>query len=196
MRALILTSLFILSISLPSNAQDIPSAKDQIAASIQALPAAMRENVTIMGYDQNGKLITLQKGSGNMVCLADNPMQPGFSAACYHKDLEPFMARGRALRANGKSSEEVFETREKEAKNGSLNMPDGPTTLHILYGKNAFYNQETGKVEKAIYRYVIYIPWATSASTGLPERPTVAGGPWIMDPGTHKAHIMVSPVQH
>jgi hypothetical protein len=196
MRAFILTSLFIFSISLSSNAQDIPSEKEQIAAAVQALPTAMRNNVTVLGYDQNGKLTTLQKGSGNMVCLADNPMQPGFSAACYHKDLEPFMARGRALREAGKSSEEVFNIRESEAKKGVLEMPEMPTTLHILYGKNAFYNVQTGKVEKAIYRYVVYIPWATSESTGLPERPTVVGGPWIMEPGTHKAHIMISPVQN
>ena len=31
--------------------------------------------------------------------FADNPKVEGISVACYHKDLDPFMARGRALRA-------------------------------------------------------------------------------------------------
>jgi hypothetical protein len=39
--------------------------------------------------------------------------------------------------------------------------------------------------------YVVYIPGATGASTGLAERPK-GTDPWIMFPGTPKAHIMFS----
>jgi hypothetical protein len=41
-------------------------------------------------------------------------------------------------------------------------------------------------------RYVIYMPWATS--TGLPEILMASNHPWIMEPGTHRAHIMISPL--
>jgi len=41
---------------------------------------------------------------------------------------------------------------------------------------------------------VVYIPWATAASTGLPIKPEAPGMPWIMDPGTHRAHIMINPI--
>ena len=34
---------------------------------------------------------------------------------------------------------------------------------------------------------------ATAETTGLPTKPHVKGMPWIMDPGTHRAHIMVGP---
>jgi len=44
-------------------------------------------------------------------------------------------------------------------------------------------------------RYVIYIPFATAESTGLPLAPSAPGMPWIMDPGTHRAHIMINPPQ-
>jgi hypothetical protein len=44
-------------------------------------------------------------------------------------------------------------------------------------------------------RYVIYIPYATSASTGLPLKQDAPGMPWIMDPGTPRAHIMINPPQ-
>jgi hypothetical protein len=43
-------------------------------------------------------------------------------------------------------------------------------------------------------RYVIYMPWATSESTGLPEILMASNHPWIMEPGTHRAHIMISPL--
>jgi hypothetical protein len=39
---------------------------------------------------------------------------------------------------------------------------------------------------------VIYISGATTASTGLSSRP-IEGAPWIMFPGTPKAHIMLVP---
>jgi hypothetical protein len=71
-------------------------------------------------------------------------------------------------------------------------MPENPTALHILSGAEGKYNPETGKVENASYRYVVYIPYATQATTGLPLRPVTNGGPWLMDPGSHRAHIMIS----
>ncbi|RMG56631.1 MAG: hypothetical protein D6722_26225 [Bacteroidetes bacterium] len=176
-------------------AQDIPSAEDQIAAAVMAAPEDMREGATVLGFDADGTLVTLREGDNNLICLADDPAKAGFSCACYHADLEPFMARGRALRVEGKNFQEVFEMREAEAKAGTLPMPEHPSTLHILSGPEGRYDAETGTVVDAYYRYVIYIPWATAASTGLPTAPIVPGGPWIMDPGTHRAHIMVTPVR-
>jgi hypothetical protein len=183
--------IFILACS--SQAQEIPNKEEQINAAVMAAPEDKRAEATVMGFDAEGKIVMLREGSNNMVCLGDDPASPGFNAACYHKDLEPFMARGRQLKAEGKTRQEIFEIREKEAKSGELQMPENPATLHVLFGKEASYNAESGKVENGRLRYVVYIPFATSESTGLPERPIVPGGPWIMDPGTHKAHIMVTP---
>jgi hypothetical protein len=43
------------------------------------------------------------------------------------------------------------------------------------------------------FRYVLYVPYATFESTGLPAKPSVPGMPWLMDPGTYGAHIMITP---
>lgn len=182
--------LFLLSIGCYAQ---IPSAQEQINAAVQAAPEELQHNATVLGYNSEGKLVTLRTGSNELICLADDPDKEGFSVACYHKDLEPFMARGRDLYALGKSHGEVFEIREKEARAGTLKMPDHPATLHVLSGPDGKYDPATGKVTGATLRYVVYIPFATAESTGLPIRPMVPGGPWIMDPGTHRAHIMISP---
>lgn len=175
-------------------AQDnIPNKEEQINAAVQAAPEEERAGATVLGYTSAGELVTLREGTNMLICLADDPDRQGFSAACYHKDLEPFMARGRELRAEGKSAGEVFEIREEEAKSGKLEMPEQPTTLHLLEGAKGQYDPATGQVTDAYYRYVVYIPWATAESTGLPTKPIVPGAPWIMDPGTHRAHIMVTP---
>jgi len=175
-------------------AQDnIPNKEGQINAAVQAAPEEERNGATVLGYTSSGELVTLREGTNVLICLADDPDRQGFSAACYHKDLEPFMSRGRELRAEGKSSGEIFDIREAEAKSGELKMPDQPTTLHLLEGAKGEYDPATGQVTDAYYRYVVYIPWATAKSTGLPTKPIVPGAPWIMDPGSHRAHIMVTP---
>ena len=193
MRLLTILSIILIAFNLSSCAQEVPDKEGQIAAALLTAPEDQREGVTVLGFDAKGNVVTLQEGEGNMICLADNPNQEGYNAACYHKDLEPFMARGRELRAEGKSGGEIFNIREQEAKSGKLKMPENGATLHIRYGKEGKYNAETNEVEGTNLRYVVYMPFATSESTGLPTKPTVPGGPWIMDPGTHKAHIMVSP---
>ena len=171
----------------------IPNKDEQIAQSVQAAPEDQREAATVMGYNSNNELVVIRKGTNSLTCVSDDPQKEGFNCVCYHNDLEPFMQRGRELRTEGKGHQEIFDQREKEVQEGVLKMPENPATLHVLSGPDGRYNPETGKVENANYRYVVYISYATPESTGLPLRPMVPGGPWIMDPGTHRAHIMISP---
>jgi len=173
----------------------IDSDEALIAASLMAAPEESRDGCKVIGYNMVGDFVTLREGDNEFIVLADNPKQSGFNAACYHKSLEPFMARGRELRAEGKTGPEIFDIREEEAKSGKLDMGKPGATLHIYYGESDQYNPETHEVEGAHYRYVVYLPFATAESTGLPEKPLGSNHPWIMDPGTHKAHIMISPLR-
>ncbi|MEM9680964.1 MAG: hypothetical protein AAF901_11635 [Bacteroidota bacterium] len=164
-----------------------------IATALMAAPEESRAGCKVIGYNMAGEFVTLREGNNEFIVLADDPNSSGFSAACYHKDLEPFMARGRELRAMGKTRNEIFDIRETEAKLGKLDMGKPGSTLHIYYGQDELYDPQTSEVEGAIYRYVVYLPFATAESTGLPEQPISPNHPWIMNPGTHKAHIMISP---
>ena len=170
----------------------IPPPAQQIAVAVQAAPEDRREAAMVLGYDTGGTLVTLRPGTNDMVCLADNPKTEGINVACYHKDLEPFMARGRDLLASGITSKEREETRWKEIESGALTMPREPRTLHVLTGSAV--DPATGAVSDAYLRWVVYTPFATPETTGLPIRP-VAGGPWLMFPGTPTAHIMISPAR-
>ena len=185
--------LFTLLICVICNAQQTPSAEIQIKTAVLAAPAEKRENAMVYGYSDKGEFQVLRKGTNDMVCLADDPAQTGFSVSCYHKDLDPFMARGRDLKKEGKSQDDVFTIREAEVKSGKLIMPKQPSSLYVYTAKEEKYNRTSGEVTDAYLRYVIYIPYATAESTGLPLKPDVAGMPWLMDPGTHRAHIMISP---
>lgn len=174
----------------------IDSDEALIATALMAAPEESRMESTVIGYNMAGEFVTLKEGSNEYICLADNPNQDGFNAACYHKDLEPFMARGRELKAQGKTGKEIFDIREEEIKSGKLKMGKAGSTLHIYYGKKTTYSPETSIVSGAQYRYVVYMPFATSESTGLPKIPLAPNHPWIMNPGTHRAHIMITPLPY
>ena len=171
----------------------VPAAAVQIKTAVLAAPADKRDGAMVYGYNQKGEMVVLRKGTNEMVCLADDPAQKGFSVSCYHKVLDPFMARGRELRKAGKNTLEIFDTREKEAKSGKLKMPKQPATLFVYNASAENYNPITGQVKDGNLRYVVYIPYATSESTGLPLNAEAPGMPWIMHPGTHGAHIMITP---
>ena len=173
---------------LAAQGQVLPAAK-QIQAAIAAAPAEMRDGAGVWGYNESKKLVKLREAKNDMICLASNPDGKQFHVACYHKLLEPFMARGRELRAQGVKDDQVDTVRFKEITSGKLQMPKTPSALYTLTGPPNSFDATTGKVTGAKWLYVVYIPGATEQSTGITEKPA-PGVPWIMYPGTPKAHIM------
>jgi hypothetical protein len=171
------------------SAEDVAPPEQQIASALQAAPKERQAAATVLGFTAEGKVMTLRKGTNDLVCLADDPAEKGFSVACYHKDLEPFMARGRELAAQGVKGMARHEMRWKEVDEGKLALPREPRMLYVLTGKG--FDPAAGQVMEPYLRWVIYTPYATPESTGLSTK----GGtePWLMFPGKAGAHIMISP---
>ena len=168
------------------------SPQSQILQAVQAAPPQDREGATVLGFSADGALTTLREGSGELVCLADDPHREGWSVACYHASLDPFMARGRELRTQGVTdSGELAQRRWAEADAGTLSMPEEPATLYVMTGDA--WDESAGAAVNSFLRWVIYTPWATVEETGLPPAPTGPGAPWLMFPGTAGAHIMITP---
>jgi hypothetical protein len=162
----------------------------QMAAAVLPLPASSRDDAKIMGYKSGSpKLVMLREGK-TFTCFLPEPDGKDFHAACYHQSLEPFMARGRALRASGVKGDKVDTVRFAEVKSGKLVMPQHAASMYQLFGGT--FDPATSTVTGARPLFVVYITGATTATTGLPDKP-VENGMWIMYPGTPKAHIMLVP---
>lgn len=171
----------------------VSNKEEQIKVAVLAAPEEARDAAHVYGYDDDGNFVTLREGSNDFICIADNPNREGFEVVSYHVDLEPFMARGRALREEGKSGQERSNIRAEEADNGKLKMPKKAATLHVYYGRDVEYDSENNTLKGAKYRYAVYMPYATQQSTGLSLTPNGPGHPWLMFPGQHNAHIMITP---
>jgi hypothetical protein len=187
--------LFLLILSGDIFAQNTPSKETQIKMAVLAAPDDQRAAATVYGFDSKGEVILLRKGTNQTVCLSDESSRAGLSVSCYHESLQPFMARGWQLRKEGKTADEIFKIRETEAKSGKLKLGDQGSLLNALTAEEADVNWTTGEAKNTYTRSVVYIPWATAESTGLPLKPAGPGLPWIMDPGTHRAHIMINPAR-
>ena len=170
-----------------------PDPAEQIAAALLAAPEALRDGAGVLGYSATGAVVALQESTNGLVCLAPAPGAALWSVACYHKSLEPYMARGRALRAEGIIGEgERNAIRWREMAEGTLKKPEPMAVLYVLHGNG--FDAASGEVTNPFLRWVFYLPGATAASTGLPTVPSGPGAPWLMFPGTQGAHIMMTPI--
>ena len=188
-------SILLIFAGISAFGQTAPSKETQIKMALLAAPEDQRENATVYGYGLDGNVVLLRKGSNQTICLGDDPNREGLSVASYHISAQPFMIRGWELKKEGKTFQEIFDIREAESKAGKLQLPDQGSVLNALTADEADVNWVTGEAKNTYTRSVIYIPWATAESTGLPLSPAGPGLPWIMNPGTHRAHIMINPAR-
>ncbi|NNG15379.1 MAG: hypothetical protein HKM89_02780 [Gemmatimonadales bacterium] len=172
----------------PSNAraQGKPIA-GQIAEAVFALPEADRAGAKVWGWRGDAETMEIiREGTNDFVCLADKPGDQRFSISCYEDRLEPFMARGRELRAEGKGTGEVRRIRRSEIEAGMLALPDS-SRLTSLRGQ---INPATGRPDSVSVLRVVYLPNATAESAGVPAS-APRGEPFLMEAGTYRAHLMM-----
>jgi hypothetical protein len=186
------TMIIAVSVLLASTlaAAEMPSPEVQIAGAILAAPPDLREGAAVLGYSPQGDLVKLREGKNELICLANDSSNNRFSVACYHRDLEPYMARGRELQSQKVTGQKRNDVRWKEVAEGKLSMPREPRTLYVLTGTG--FDTSSGKVTDAYLRWVIYVPFATTETTGLSTKASDSA-PWLMYPGTAGAHIMINP---
>ncbi|MFK7845150.1 MAG: hypothetical protein AB8G77_07610 [Rhodothermales bacterium] len=177
----------------PLMAQSVPSNEIQIAGATSPAPADLKDDARILGYNADGDLVEIRSGTNDFTCVADNPFDERFHAACYKNTMDPFMSRGRELKKEGVGRDESREMRMKEIEAGKIKMPEDPAALYQLFGSASSLNVETGEVSDVRPLYVLYMPYATTETTGVSAQAPMEGAPWLMDAGLPWAHIMYSP---
>lgn len=192
---LLFTSLFV-SLSILAQDKPVVLEKDiQIKMALQFLTEEEQDHAKVLGYNKDLELVVLKESDGYLTCIADDPSNKGFEVVCYHNKLDDFMQRGRELRAEGKGKESV-KIREQEIEAGTLKFPkDGQSILYVFTGLKNNLDVSTGILKDGHLRYVVYTPYATQETTGLPTKPTQPGMPWLMNAGSYRSHIMITPIK-
>lgn len=191
--ALLRTAYFAVWASTLAAVRELPAQENHsdewlIASSVLAAPEEFRASAEVRKYDEGGRLVTIREGSG-VICIADRPGGEAFLASCYHESLEPFMERGRQLRADGLEEMARQEARWADIEAGRLSMPESPTMVYNLQFPTEDFDPATMDPATGQRLHAIYVPYMTSESTGLSETPGVE--PYLMWPGKPSAHIMI-----
>jgi hypothetical protein len=189
-RNVIVLALLLLPAGVLRVAAQAPAAA-LLAGAVAAAPDSMRAGATVVAWEA-GTTRVLRQGSNGLVCIADEPGNARVETACYHESLEPFMARGRELKAQKKTRAEIDSTRLADITAKRYTFPSTPAVLYNLAGPADSLDAD-GVPAHPMRWYVVYMSYATPQSTGLSLMPDGTGRPWLMYPGKPWAHIMITP---
>lgn len=185
-----LSSLAVLLLLLPGASEAQVPAAEQVAGAVLAAPESLRADATVLGTGGETKhddvLTVLRHGNNGIICLADDPASAGFHVACYHESLDPFMALGRRLKADGADRSTIMDARYEALETGEIEAP--AAALWSLTTRGAAPSADDAEGVRRLS--VVYMPGAEPDELGLPTRPD-GDSPWLMLPGTPWAHVMI-----
>src|SRR5215471_2082172 len=183
MKSIALFILAVIAISTIALAALAQKADDAIATAVQALPANMRDEATVIKWKSDVTYDTLRKGTNGLVCYDRSglPLQPAFAVQCTSLANLPREAQNLKAEASGDraKSEAMLKAMEQD---GTRAKPEFGSIWYHVSGAD----QEHGSPHEV----TIAVPGATQASLGLPEQRRESGA-WIMNAGTSTAHIMI-----
>jgi hypothetical protein len=172
-------------------AATIPAPQVQIAGAVLAAPEVLRAGAAVLGYAPDGKLVELRKGTNELICLADDPKAAAqFHVACYYRGLEPLMARGRELTAQGVTGPRRDSIRNADIVAGRVKMPAVGGLYTLTAATACFDTAKRTLCDRVKPVHSVYVAFASPETTGLLDHATDQHTPWLMDAGTPKAHIM------
>ncbi len=181
-----LIGAIVATIILSSGAAAQAPIEQQISEAVTPLRPADRDGATVLGYVSGTTLEVVREGTNQYICLADPPDDTVFRVTCYHESLDPFIGRGREIRAAGGSGGDVRRIRKEEVEAGQLTVPER-ALLITLSGTRG---PDGAAPDSVTSLNVIYLPYATAEDLGVAITPQ-GTDPWLMDPGQHRAHVMI-----
>ena len=149
---------------------------------LAAAPANQRADATIIKWKPDFTYDTLKKGTNRMVCYDRSgfPGQAAYSIECTSLANLDRVAQNLKAEATGDKAKSEAMLTDME-KNGTRVKPEYGSVWFHLSGADKDHTRG---------HMTVALPGATTASTGLPDKPAT-GGAWIMNAGTSTAHLMV-----
>jgi hypothetical protein len=166
-------------------AAQAPGVESQIKEAVAILPEDLRAGATVVTYDPaTGARHVLRQGTNFVECQPR--MADGFER-CYNKSLAPRRDLEAKLRAEKKTDEQIAQAVAAAIKAGTLPAPPPGMMSYRGYDK-------TDRIQKLwVWSTPNSTPETVGVSTVSQRDAAIAGSglPWMMNPGTPGAHIMI-----
>ncbi len=159
--------------------------EEMIAQAIRPLPDDLKEGATVYRYDPaTGERIVLRQGNNQVECRPKD--EEGFTRCSPTANASRSDLSAR-LRAQGLSDEEVNAALADAEQKGLINPRIFGALSYRLY-------DEPDRIQLL---WIVSVPNATPEQLGMPtgaQRSNAIAGhgtPWMMEPGTPGAHLMI-----
>lgn len=174
-------ALFILAVIVVSTIALAQAPDNAIATALQALPANLRDEATVIKWKSDFTYDTLKKGSNGLVCYDRTgfPEQQPISIECttmgnLEREAQNLKAESLGDKAKTQAMLDAME------KDGTRVKPEYGSVWYHYFGADK---------EHARMHMTIALPGATTQSTGLSDKRSQTSV-WLMNPGTTTAHLM------
>ncbi len=179
MRHIALVVLSVLAVSTSAFAQSAA----EIEKALAAAPRQLREEATVVHWNDDFTYETLKNGTNRLVCYDRSGKygQRPFSVECTSMANLDRVAQN--LKVDSENSERAARRAAYEAleRAGNWVEPEFGSVFINMSGDN----QAVARIHTTVS-----VPGATAESLGLPDNGE-QGGAWIMNAGSSAAHIMV-----
>lgn len=162
--------------------------REQAALVLRLIPAAARPGATVILRSAAGDRV-VRRGEGPFLCVSDSSPARRISLICHHRILEERLRFERELRQVTWLQGAAFTTRLcREVEARGMEVPDGAMEITASVAVLA-----DGSIDPAatVYR-LLWLPFATTASIGVPSEDPGQGRPWVHQAGSCGAHVMWS----
>lgn len=182
----ILAVLASIVIATPLAAQ--PDERAQAALVLRLIPAEARSGATVVLRSAAGDRV-VRRGEGPFLCVSDISPARRISLICHHRVLEERLRFERELgKATGLQGGELTARLCHEGEARGMKVPNGAMEFTASVAVLT-----DGTIDRAatVYR-LLWLPFATTASIGLPSEDPGEGRPWLHQSGSCGAHVMWS----
>ena len=163
---------------------------EEIALALSALPTTMRAGAAVYVL-KSGGYRKVRDGSNGLSCLVGHDRPDTLEPICWDKEgtetILPVKLDEAVWRARGESEEAIAAKVADGFANGTYRAPRRPGVSYMMSGENFVFNGT--KVIKYFPHVMSYAPYLTNTDIGADGKDPYA--PWILNPGTPHAYIIV-----
>ena len=181
MKKAILFALMVAAVPFAADAQSMND--EMIARALLAAPANLMEEASVITFDSNGRIEVVREGSNGLMCW-DSSNEPGrqgnWTSQCTSELNRDRVEQNHQFSHRAGTPEEIQALFDEAELDGSR--------LVAAYG--TMYYHWRGDAETGGSHTNIAVPFATEASSGIPETRR-NDAMWIMGGGSSGAHLMI-----
>lgn len=182
-RILTVVLLMIAALSSGAVAREVPEARG-LALAESLLPPRARSAARLVARDTRGER-TVRPGDG-LICVSDDSAPGHLSLNCHHQTLHDLLALEREVSVLGLQGAERSRWLCEEAEKRAIVVPDGAMEITATLAVDP----DGSLPEEMTVYYLLYLPYATTATVGIPDQSPGDASPWLHLAGTCRAHVM------